>query len=429
MVATGSVTQSNKRTWQQRYTVVSLCALSLFVCYIDRVNISVAILPMQQEFGWSESVKGLVLSSFFVGYLVMQVGGGILANRYGGKIVLGVAVIWWSLFTILTPLAAGITLPVLLLVRVLMGVGEGASTPAAFSMFRYWVPASERSRAVAMFSSGAPLGTLLALTTTGWIVTQFGWPMVFYGFGAIGFVWAIAWYLLVKDDPRKDARVSAAELDLLTQTGTQETQHAPIPWKQFFAERAVWAIFVAAFATNWSLYMLLSWLPSYFATAHGLSVTQAGIYSAAPWLTMFATINIAAWIADGLIKRGLSITATRKLMQSIGLIGSASCLLLVGFANTSVMALLTICGSLGLLAFCYSGFAPNALDIAPGHAETLWGLINTVATVPGIIGVAITGWLVDISGTFMSAFALAATLNIISTIIWITFSTGKKVID
>lgn len=424
-----TATSRNSKSWQQRYTVVGLCALSLFICYIDRVNISVAILPMQEQYGWSESIKGLVLSSFFLGYLFMQVGGGILANRFGGKVVLGVAVIWWSLFTILTPLAAGVSLPVLLAVRVLMGLGEGASTPAAYSMFRHWVPPAERSRAVALLSSGGPLGTLVALMASGWIVSHFGWESVFYIFGAVGFVWAVFWYMLVKNYPQDCPRVSESESALLSVNAADHPDDHKIPWKKFFTSAPVWAIIIAAFATNWGLYMLLSWLPSYFAKVHGLSVMQAGIYSAAPWLTMFAMLNIAAWIADKLVHSGINLTFTRKMMQTIGLIGSACCLLLVGMVESSEMALLTICGSLGLLAFCYSGFAPNALDIAPGYADTLWGVINTVGTIPGIIGVAITGWLVETSGTYASAFALAAGINLAGAIVWLAFSTAEKVID
>ncbi|MFK7733644.1 MAG: MFS transporter [Pseudomonadales bacterium] len=191
----------------------------------------------------------------------------------------------------------------------------------------------------------------------------------------------------------------------------------------------MWAIIIAAFATNWGLYVMLSWLPSYFASVHGLSVTQAGIYSAAPWLTMFIVLNVTAWLADSLLKQGRSITFTRKLMQCTGLVGMAACMLLVSTVESSLAALLTICASLGFLAFCYSGFAPNALDIAPDHADALWGVINTAATLPGIIGVAVTGWLVDVSGTYASAFALTAVVNLTGAVFWLLFSTGERVID
>ena len=157
---------------QKLHNIVFLCFCAVFVCYIDRVNISVAIIPMQEAFGWSDTIKGVVLSSFFIGYMIMQAPSGWLTNRIGGKIVLGLAVLSWSLFTILTPFAAFLSLPILIAVRIAMGLGEAAMFPATYGMFGYWVPESERSRSVSFLLSGIPLGTLFALTTTGWIVNR-----------------------------------------------------------------------------------------------------------------------------------------------------------------------------------------------------------------------------------------------------------------
>jgi len=174
--------------------------------------------------------------------------------------------------------------------------------------------------------------------------------------------------------------------------------------------------------------MLLAWLPSYFRHAHGLSITNAGIYSAAPWLTMFVMMNVAGWIADKMIKGGISATAVRKLMQTIGLIGAAVFLVLARNVNTAPEAMLHMCGALGLLAFTYSGFAPNALEIAPKYSGILAGITNTAATIPGIIGVTATGWLVDVTGTYASAFALAATLCVFGAVVWLLFATARPVI-
>jgi ACS family sodium-dependent inorganic phosphate cotransporter len=154
----------------KRYTLVALCFCAAFICYIDRINISVAAIAMQETFGWTETVKGFVLSSFFVGYLAMQVAGGWLAHRIGGKLVLGVAVIWWSVFTILTPLAATLSFSMLILVRIAMGLGEATTFPAVFALFSKWVPERERSRTVTLLLSGAPLGVVFALFVSGWIV-------------------------------------------------------------------------------------------------------------------------------------------------------------------------------------------------------------------------------------------------------------------
>jgi ACS family sodium-dependent inorganic phosphate cotransporter len=128
----------------KRYVVAGMCFLATFICYIDRVNISVAIIPMAEEFGWSATTKGFVLSSFFIGYLAAMVPAGWLANRYGGKLLLGVALIGWSIFTFLTPVAAGLSFAALIATRVLMGVGEAASFPAVYNLLARWFPKAEK---------------------------------------------------------------------------------------------------------------------------------------------------------------------------------------------------------------------------------------------------------------------------------------------
>src|SRR5688572_9659125 len=126
------------RRFGKRHALLLLTFSAVFICYIDRVNISVAALAMQESFGWSETRKGFVLSSFFIGYLIFQVPSGYLANRYGGKIVLGLAVIWWSLCTLITPMAAAGSFGLLIAARVLMGIGEAAMFPAAYNLFGRW---------------------------------------------------------------------------------------------------------------------------------------------------------------------------------------------------------------------------------------------------------------------------------------------------
>ena len=222
------------KTWPKRYTLVSLCFCAAFICYIDRVNISVAAIPMKEAFGWSETVKGLVLSSFFVGYLAMQVPGGWLAHRIGGKFVLGFAVIWWSIFTILTPPAAFTSLAALIVVRIALGLGEAVTFPAGFVLLGKWVPPTERSRAVVVLLSGAPLGIVTALFTTGWIVNQFGWPASFYLFGLVGFAWAGVWYFRVFEEPAAHPRISGGELELLHAQKRKNAEFQKVPWKLLF---------------------------------------------------------------------------------------------------------------------------------------------------------------------------------------------------
>ncbi len=416
--------------WQRRYTLVGLCIAAVFICYIDRVNISVAVIAMQKEFGWSETVKGFVLSSFFIGYMLFMAPSGWLANRIGGQIVLGFAVLWWSVFTILTPAAASLSLAVLIVTRVAMGMGEAAMFPSAYNLYGRWVPTAERSRAVSLLIGGIPLGTLFALLTTGWIIARYGWHAVFYSFGVVGLLWCCVWFLRAYNDPADHPNISAAELRYLQDSAPPRTNaEAIVPWGKMFKTPAIWALIVNHFCSNWVLYMLLAWLPSYFSGALGLSITNAGIYSAAPWLSMFVFGTLAGWFADGLVKRSVSLTTVRKLMQVTGLLGGALCMWLARDVTSVNVAVGLMCGALGFLSFTWSGFVPNHLDIAPRYADVLMGITNTAGTIPGIIGVAITGWLVDVTGTYTAAFALAAAVNVFGAFVWLFFATAERVVD
>jgi len=414
---------------KKRYELVGLCFIATFICYLDRVIISVAVIALAVEFDWTESIKGLVLSSFFLGYVLMQIPAGLLAKHFGGKVVLGVSVLLWSLLTILTPIAAGVSLGLLLVTRFALGMGEAGTFPASFSLYKRWIPENERSRSVAILLSGAHLGTVAALLITGWVIMRFGWPIVFYAFGALGFLWAIFWFWRVVDSPGSHPKISEQELKELADCVDSEDQNNPFPWKRLLSEKAVWAVIINQFCSNWTIYMLLAWLPSYFHDALGISLTSASVYAIAPWITAFIFVNFAGWLADSLLKSGWSVVSVRKLMQSIGLLGPTVFLLFVPYAASALVATILFSGALGLGAFTLSGFAPNFLDITPQYAEVMAGFSNTIGSAPGFIGVGITGILIELTGTYTAAFYLAIAVNIFGAAIWILYAKGEKIID
>jgi ACS family sodium-dependent inorganic phosphate cotransporter len=429
MTNTGMLARTEPKTWPVRYSFAGLCFLAAFICYIDRVNISVAALAMQDQFGWSDTTKGLVLSSFFIGYLAFQIPGGWLAGRFGGKIVLGLAVLSWSLFTILTPVAALIGLPVLFAARIGMGLGEAVTFPAAYSLFSRWALPDERTRFVALLLSGIPAGTLFALLTTGWLVTQFGWPSVFYVFGALGLVFTAAWFALVRNDPREHPKLSPSERALFDACTSPETERLKTPWGRLLRLPAFWALLINHFCGNWSLYVLLSWLPSYFRESFGVSITGAGLLSVAPWLTMFVTMHASGFVSDGLIRGGMSVTHLRKLIQITGLLLTAGFLLAAPWAQSTAQALVIMCIAMGGVGISLTGYGANHLDIAPRYAGLLMGITNTAGTVPGVIGVAVTGWLVDETGSFAAPLMLAAAIALFGALIWLFFARGETLVD
>lgn len=414
----------------KRYILVALSFVAIFICYIDRVNISVAIIPMAEELNWSGTTKGLVLSSFFIGYMGAMLPTSWLANRIGGHVLMGVALLGWSLFTVLTPIAAGLSLGVLIATRILMGIGEAASFPAVYNLFARWIPVTERSRAMTFTLTGIPLGTVFALSVTGWLVSNHSWQSVFYIFGGFGVGFALLWLLLVRSRPSAHPGISDGERQMLAPLEAEiGAAGQPVPWKILFSHSAVWALVVNHFCANWTLYLMLTWLPSYFRDAQHMSIAGSGLFAIAPWICQFIVGNSAGLMADRMIARRWSVTHVRKIMQCTGLLGGAVFLLLASRATTPGIALLTICSAMGFGALCWAGFASNHLDIAPRHADILWGISNTAGTLPGIIGVAATGKLLDLTGSYTATFIVAAGINVIGAIVWLIWGTGKRIID
>ena len=411
------MTKPPRRRWPPWYTVVLLCFAAAFISYIDRTNISVASIAMKEQFKWTETTKGFVLSSFFIGYLLLQVVSGTLANKYGGKLVLGIAVVWWSLFTVLTPPAAMVSLSALISARIALGLGEAAVFPASINMIGRWVPTASRSRAVALLASGLSLGTVVSLPVTGWLVKAYGWPVPFYVFGVVGLVWATVWFTRVGNGRGEDADAEPVAAS------------RRIPWGTILRTPAVWAIIVNHFCHNWSLYVMLAWLPSYFKTTFGVTLANAGLLSAAPWLVSFAMANVAGAVADRMIRQGRSPTFVRKLFQGSALSGVAVFLLLVQTAPSPAVGVLLMCGASGSLALCMAGFAVNSFDIAPGYADVIWGISNTAGTVPGIVGVAVTGWLVERTGSYTTPFFVTAMVAAAGAAVFVKFGSGDKLIE
>ena len=405
-----------KGGWPRYYTVVLLLFAAVFISYIDRSNISVAAIAMQSELGWTETDKGKVLSAFFVGYLLMMTASGVLANRYGGWLVLGIAVVWWSVWTMLTPPAAAMSIGALVVARIALGLGEAAVFPASINMIGRWVPPERRTRATALLISAISFGTMFALPITGWLVRDHGWAMPFYLFGAVGFVWYAAWHFYARDEAATVAAVAAAP-------------PRAIPWRTLLSLPAVWAIIVAHFAGNWALYVALAWLPTYFKQTFQMSLADAGLVSAAPWLASFVVANLAGGWADRMLQRGRSATFVRKLMQGISLFGGAIALLLLVQAPNVTTAVVLMCCVTGFSAFAMSGFAANPFDIAPRHADVIWGVSNAIATLPGVFGVYLTGLLLDRTGDFTAPFLLTAGLMVAGGIVYHWLGSGERRID
>ena len=413
----------------QRTALIALCFAAVFVCYVDRVNISLAIVAMTQEFGWSKTTSGFVMSSFFIGYLITQVPGGVLAGRFGGKHVLAGGVLFWSLFTALTPPAAYAGFAVLIAARIAMGMGEGVTFPSIYALFARWVPPSGRSRAAGLVFSAIPLGVVSAQLATPLLVTSFGWPWACYAFALLGPLWWMAWQPLTASSPEEHPRVTEAELRELEGAGPAEAPRAAPSTRVLLGSTAVWAIVIAHFCSNWSGYVMLSWAPFYLLERFGVDFHAIGLYVMAPSIVSFLCLNGAGALGDTLIARGLSVEAVRKLMQTMGFGGQTLALLALTQVQTAEAAVAVMCMSSLFGSAVAAGFICNHLDIAPRHAGTLMGLSNTAGTIPGVIGVTFSGWLVDVTGSWSIVFVVAAGIKLFGLVFFLVFAKGEKQFD
>ena len=413
----------------QRVHVVFLTFAAVFICYIDRVNISVAIIPMAEEYNWGLQTQGMILSSFAVGYILLQVIGGRLADRYGGKIILGIGVLVWSLFTILAPPAAALGITLLIMTRILMGMGEAVTFPSFYSLYGKWIPLNERARAVGFANSAIPLGTAFALIISPIIIQRLGWEWVFYIFGFMGFIWYAFWHRMVTSDPGTHPKITAEELSHIQQGIEADEQASEIPWTHFLKHKAVWAIAVAHFCNNWTLYVLLSWAPTFINKGLGVELASVGLLAMIPQAASFVSINLAGNLADRLITSGMPVLRVRKLMQTVGFGGLAVCLLLVTSAETVTGAIAIMALGSALGAGSTGGFAVNHMDIAPKHAGTLMGITNTAGTIPGIVGVFLSGMILELTGSWALVFGTAAVISLVGLVVFLRYAQADKLFD
>ena len=415
----------------ERYKLIFLSTLAVTICYMDRVNISVAIIPMQEQFGWSESQVGLIFSSFYLGYMLTMAIGGYLSDKFGGKLVLGWGVVLWSIFTILTPVSAYNGFFALFFIRVLMGVGEGVTFPAWHSLYARWVPFEERARAIAFTNSGIAIGTIIGYIGTQMIIIYKGWELAFYIFGILGLLWFIFWYRLVSSFPSEHGSISPAELRFITENAPSSTSAKKIPLSKLFLNKPFLAIVSATFANNWSLFIFLSFLPKFINNELGIDL-ESGLFIILviiPSIFSLIALNLGGYFADNFIKKGYQVIIVRKTANSIGFFGSAACIFLIPFFETITFVMLLICLTNIFTGAAAGGFGVNHADIAPNSTGTLVGVASTFGMIAGVIGNAISGYLLDITDSWVLIFHIAAVLLVIGGLIYLVFASDQKQFD
>ena len=412
----------------QRINLIAYSTLAVIICYIDRVNISVAIIPMQEQFGWSDSQVGFIFSSFYIGYMLTMALGGYLSDKFGGKLVLGYGVVMWSIFTILTPLAAHNGFFALFIMRVLMGIGEGVTFPAWQSLYARWIPFKERTRAIAFTNSGISIGTIIGYIGTQMIIISLGWEWAFYIFGIIGLVWFIFWNRNISSYPAEHKKISSKELQYISENAPSSEPAKKIPLKDLLLNKPFLAIVAATFANNWSLFVFLSFLPKFIDNELGIDLESRifVILIIIPSIISVLALNAGGFLADKMIRNGMKVVKVRKIVNSIGFFGSAFCLFLIPLFESISIIIILICITNLFTGAAAGGFGVNHADIGPNSTGTLVGVASTFGMIAGILGNAVSGLVLEITNSWTLIFYIAASLIVMGGLIYLLYASDQK---
>ncbi|XP_065583543.1 sialin-like [Artemia franciscana] len=436
--------KSSKSLLARRYQIAILSFFGFFNVYALRVNLSIAVVKMTEEieaedthlnnytyreFDWDSKQQGLLLSSFFYGYIVTQIPGGWLAPYVGAAKLFGFGILATALATLFTPVIARAGLEALIAVRILEGLFEGVTFPAMHALWSNWAPPMERSRLATIGYSGNYVGTVVAMITCGFLAEHAGWESVFYVYGVVGVIWCSIWLYTVKESPALDKNISSEERNYIESSIGVLEEKGSTPWRSILMSFPVWAIIAAHFSENWGFYTLLTQLPTFLSDVTKFKLDKTGFMAAIPYLAMAVAVQGGGLLADLLRTRfNVSTTWVRKLFTCSAFIGQTVFMLATAFTFSPTVAVAFLTLAVGFGGFAWAGFSVNHLDIAPKYASLLMGLSNTFATIPGIISPGLTGIIVQDkeAESWHIVFYISAAIYLLGGIFYLIFASGER---
>ncbi len=411
-----------------RYVILLIIFLVTAVNYADRATLSIAGSNVAKDLGLDAGQMGQIFAAFGWAYLIMQIPGGWLLDRFGSKRVYTYSLFFWSLFTLLQgfvgwfPLAYGAM--TLFILRFMLGFSEAPSFPANARIVAAWFPAIERGTASAIFNSAQYFALAIFSPILGWLTFTWGWEHVFTVMGVLGFIMTLVWIKYIQN-PNKHPGVSQQELDYISAGGAMVDMDAPKDgkkdgpkWdyvKQMLTNRMMLGVFFGQYFINSITWFFLTWFPIYLVQDKGMSILKVGLIASIPALFGFAGGVLGGVVSDILIKRGHSLTVARKIPIVLGMLLATSIILCNYTDNTIIVV------ALMALAFFGKGFGalgwPVISDTAPKEVIGLCGgIFNVFGNVASIVTPLAIGYMVKELHSFNAALifvgcsALAAML-------------------
>lgn len=380
-----------------------LCAM-YFITYIDRVNIATTAPFIQTDLGLNNSELGLVFSAFAIPYAFFQIFGGYIGDRYGPRRVLGVVGVIWAAATAATGFATGLVS--LFVARMALGFGEGATFPTATHAMAKWMPGDSRARAQGFTHAASRLGNAVTPLLVAGLIALYDWRLSFWVCGGLSLAWVLVWIVQFRDSPAKHPRMTSEELDELPRDQWSD-EHRAVPWKALL--KRILPVTFVDFCYGWSLWVFLSWIPSFFAKSYGLDLKHFAFFTTLVLIAGVIGDAVGGVWSDSLIHK-TTLTRARRTNLVVGLIGA-----FVFIIPVLVFANIWIAASCLALSFFFLELTNSVLwaipmDVSPEHAGLGGGLMNTGFGIAGIVSPLFFGVLLDLTNSWAVPFMVSAAL-------------------
>lgn len=389
------------RIFSATATVLILICLMYGITYIDRVNVSTASAAFKQELHLTNTQVGLVFSAFAYPYLLFQIIGGWVSDRFGARRALTVAAMIWASATLFTGLVN--SLGTMVFARVALGFGEGATFPTATRAMSDWTPASKRAFAQGITHSCARLGNAITPPLVVWLMVLVSWRGSFVILGIISMVWAVAWGLYFRDNPGDHPVITSRELESLPPyISRMEKKKNPVPW--LLLSRRMLPVTIVYFCYGWTLWLYLAWIPQFFLHSYKLDLKNSALFSAGVFFAGVVGDTLGGVVSDHIFEKTHSRDKARRNLVVLGFLCSLGFMAPIVFTHN--LSLAAICLS---LAFFFAEFTIGPMwaipmDIAPNFSGSASGLMNTGSALAAILSPLVFGYVIDKTGNWELPF-------------------------
>lgn len=389
--------EPRKNIFSSTNVVLLMVCLMYALTYIDRINVNTAGPVFQKELHLNTYQLGWVFSAFGWAYLCLQVSGGWLSDRFGARRALTVCGIIWAGATIMTGLVGSFA--AMLVARVILGLGEGATFPTATRALSDWFPPGKRGFSQGLTHAFARLGNFLTPPMVAYLIKISSWRMSFVVLGGISLLWTIVWWFYFRDNPTEHHGITQQELARLPDyVARKEKRKEPVPWGALI--KRMWPVTVVYFCYGWTLWLYLTWLPSFFLHGYKLNLKNSALFSSGVYLLGVVGDTLGGIVSDRIYKRTGNSNKARRDLVILGFLLAFAFTIPVLRSHSLNLVAICLSAAFFFAEFTIGPFWAMPMDIAPRYSGSASGLMNVGSALAAAVSPLVAGYVIQRTGNW-----------------------------